>query len=118
MKNGFSNLLVSAIAGGALFALVSHLLFASGTATFVAALIGGTLGFCLDYFDPLHRYRRAFYDTTIVSEFSGRPLGRARCVVLIIEETEGYYRLRFPLWWKLSYTHPTWVAKHHVRMIG
>ena len=83
----------------------------NGAALFGLACAGAIALYTLDRLDPFHRYRRAFYTAMILGGFSGRPIGYDRCIILILEETPKYYRVYFPLWWRLNYTARVWLPK-------
>lgn len=72
-------------------------------------IVGVVVAWAEDFFDPFCRYRRAYYTAILVDDDGRRTW--SRCEVLIVDETSNYYRLRFPLWWRMTTSYPGWVEK-------
>jgi hypothetical protein len=64
-----------------------------------------------EQYDPFHRYKRAYYTTKVLAEFSDALLGWDRCTILLIEDLGKSYRVRFPLSWRMTTTSHKYLSK-------
>jgi len=104
----------------------SYALFGKLLAACLGATVGALTIWAEDRIDPFHRYPRAVYKARVRVQIpdEGTDVKRGdyaemECIVKIIEESPGFYRIRFPLSWKLRCDHADfeWVAKNRVTVL-